>query len=207
MNLIGFAVFFICLAALIFRGITLSHLEFQLNRTRPYGRVLIAAVLIWLLWFRIEISGANSWAGFFAQIINQLISVATLVVHEAGHVILSHFGTAMGVAGGTIFQVGFPLGLTVISFRIGCTRIGSIFAFWLGHGLIHTAWYIKDAGEIGGRSVLGEKGIHDWSYMLIGLGLLDYKDLLGNIVTVIATLIMISSIGATLFFESDLELG
>jgi len=103
-----------------------------------------------------------------------------LLIHEAGHPILGIFGSDfLQFAGGTIFELAFPLIFFFAGLRQG-QRVASDFClFWEGTALLHVGWYIADARAMELPLVGG--GEHDWNYMLGRLGILKHDILLGGI--------------------------
>ncbi|MFA6584079.1 MAG: zinc ribbon domain-containing protein [Elusimicrobiaceae bacterium] len=107
------------------------------------------------------------------------LAYCDLAIHEAGHVILGILGVEfLTVAGGTIFQLVFPLAFFVTFFKQE-SRAGMFFSlFWLGFALCDISYYCADAKLqclilISGMSGQ-EGGGHDWNYLLGRIGLLDY---------------------------------
>lgn len=88
-----------------------------------------------------------------------------LVIHEAGHPILGLFGWRfLMVAGGTIFQLAFPIAFAAHFYRERQPRSGDACVFWVGQNFLHIGRYAADARAqllplVGG-------GEHDWTYML-----------------------------------------
>ena len=112
--------------------------------------------------------------------VHQILSMANLVFHEAGHVIFSVLGSFVATAGGSLMQVLVPIVCTVAFL----TRHQDPFAaaattWWTGQSLIDLAPYIYDAraqqlvllGGVTGRDV---PGYHDWNNLLTRLGLLEW---------------------------------
>jgi hypothetical protein len=120
-----------------------------------------------------------------------------LVAHEAGHLLLSWFGERLMVMGGTLGQLFVPTAFTVYFFLRRELYSAAVTFFWIGQNLFNISVYIKDAQamvlplvSVGG----GGDSIHDWNYMLSGLGLLRHDQAVGTMVYLIGCAIIISSV-------------
>ena len=114
------------------------------------------------------------------------------IVHEGGHgvcYILScpQFFTALN---GTIFQIGFPLGIAYYYKKALNPMLMWIGIFFTGLTTHYTSWYISTAhmSKIvpASQSFLGVDGFHDFNYLLDTLGILAYDGILSTIVKIIA---------------------
>lgn len=96
-----------------------------------------------------------------------------LFIHEAGHPILGLFGWHwLMVAGGTLFQLGFPVAFAVHFYREDQPRSGDFCVGWLGQNFLHVGRYAADARAQELPLVGG--GQHDWTYLLDCWGLLTH---------------------------------
>jgi len=109
-----------------------------------------------------------------------LLDGVALAIHEAGHPIFGLLGVRfLTVAGGTIFQLGFPIAFAVDFRRRHQPRSSDACVAWAGHNLLHIGRYAADARAqvlplVGG-------GEHDWTYMLAEVGLLRHDLLVGQL--------------------------
>lgn len=100
-----------------------------------------------------------------------ILDGADLIIHEAGHPILGLFGWRfLTVAGGTIFQLAFPVAFAVHFRREGRFRSSDVCVAWIGQNLLHIGRYAADARAQELPLVGG--GEHDWTYLLECFGLL-----------------------------------
>jgi hypothetical protein len=121
-----------------------------------------------------------------------LLDYINLPFHEFGHLLFGLVGENIGIWGGTIFQLAVPLGV-FLSFYLRRDTQGVTFSgFWFGENLLNISVYIADARRMELPLVGG--GDHDWNIILIGLHLLTYDTIIGNIVKASGWLIMISVI-------------
>ena len=151
------------------KALVLSHAYF-------YPAAAAAAIaFIYAFNFKSYLPVTEGWARVDSVLLP--LSALTLVLHEAGHPLLGIFGSEfLMTAGGTIFQLAFPLAFFYYFFARG-SKAGCFFAvFWTGYSLVNVSFYLADADVqalilITGRSGR-EGGLHDWNYLLGQLGLL-----------------------------------
>jgi hypothetical protein len=109
---------------------------------------------------------------------SSIIAPLDLGIHELGHLVFSIFGSqTLGVAGGTLLQLGIPLFGFVNFYNQRDFFALSLMFGWLSVNLFEIAMYLGDARSLSLPLVsLGnpETVIHDWEYMLGKLGLLPY---------------------------------
>jgi hypothetical protein len=120
-----------------------------------------------------------------------------LVAHEAGHMLFSWFGEHPMVMGGTLGQLFVPTAFTVYFFLRRELYSAAVTFFWVGQNLFNVSVYIKDAQamalplvSVGG----GEDSIHDWNYMLSGLGLLPHDQAVGTMAYLLGLVVIIASV-------------
>jgi len=125
------------------------------------------------------------------------ISNQTLgIVHEAGHGVcyILNCPQFITAANGTVFQIGFPLGIAY--YYKYKTNIFAYFIalYFVGFSLHYTAWYISTAHEglhiSAAKSFLGVDGYHDFNYILDSVGLLAYDNVISKLVKMLAYLLM-----------------
>lgn len=138
------------------------------NPLEIMGKALITLISIYLS-FKLALS-PNPW--IFLDYVN-------LLFHEAGHLLTFFLGETISIFGGTLFQLGIPLGIMVY-FLLKRSYFSAFFSlFWLGDSLVNVSVYIKDANDMALPLIVGG-GIHDWNYLLTKFNLLDQANLLGN---------------------------
>ena len=122
------------------------------------------------------------------------------IVHEAGHGVcyILHCPEFITALNGTIFQVGFPLGIAYYYKKHSNFMVMWIAMFFVGFTLHYTSWYISTAHEglflPAYKSFLGVDGKHDFNYVLNAIGVLKYDGFISKLVKVIANLIMLFSL-------------
>jgi len=109
------------------------------------------------------------------------------------------------VAMGTLFQLGFPLGIAYYYKKKGNTIIFLVGLFILGISMDHTSFYMSTAHEgailPAHKSFLGEDALHDFYYLFTFLGMLAYASFISGFTQVVAYLLMIGSV-IGMFFEA-----
>ena len=126
------------------------------------------------------------------------ISNQTLgIIHESGHGVcyILHCPQFMTAANGTVFQIGFPLGVAYYYRHRGNAFAYYISLFFVGFSLTYTGWYIGTAHEglhiPASKSFLGVDGNHDFNYILDSMGLLAYDGVISGLVKAGAYLCML----------------
>ena len=97
-----------------------------------------------------------------------------LGIHELGHIIWSPLGQFMGILGGSLTQCLAPV-ISMILFYRQRDFFALAFCFgWLGINFFEVATYAADARSMSLQLVTPFAGeaIHDWYYLLNGMGLL-----------------------------------
>ncbi|MDP1995481.1 MAG: hypothetical protein Q8K40_09585, partial [Ignavibacteria bacterium] len=102
-----------------------------------------------------------------------------LIVHEAGHLFFTFFGTFVQFLGGTLMQLIIPILLLIIFYKSAMPKGMQISFFLLGHSLINVSVYAADA-RTQVLPLLGN-GKHDWAYLLNEMNLLNFDEQVGYI--------------------------
>jgi hypothetical protein len=116
-----------------------------------------------------------------------LIDNVDLAIHETGHLVFGPFGEFIGMAGGTLLQLIFPLVFAWYFLRRGDRHAATVAAWWVAQNCWNISGYIQDAQAQELPLVGG--GEHDWAYLLAELNLLEYDHTLGQLVRVAGMLI------------------
>lgn len=120
------------------------------------------------------------------------IDGANLLFHEAGHVFFGIFGRTLGVLGGTLGQLVFPVATAFHFERRGQRFDAAVCVLWLGESLMYAGVYLGDARA---RALpLVNDGIHDWWWLLGKAGLLPYAEALGTLVHLLASAVVIGAL-------------
>jgi len=115
-----------------------------------------------------------------------------LIVHEAGHLFFSFFGTFVWSLGGTLMQIIIPLLLLIIFYKSFMPKGMQASFFLLGHSFINISVYATDA-RTQALPLLGN-GKHDWAYLLNEMNLLNFDLEVGYFIFGLAILSFIVAI-------------
>jgi hypothetical protein len=124
-----------------------------------------------------------------------------LLIHEAGHVIFTPLGMTMGVLGGTLLQLAFPIFFVVHFSRRHHTLEAAFCTIWAAESLMYTAAYMADANTqelplIGGH-------IHDWNFLLGRAGVLGAAEEIASTLHFLASLAAVLAV--YLIFQAVLK--
>lgn len=129
-----------------------------------------------------------------------------LPIHETGHLLFRPFGEFMMVAGGSLFQVIFPLVFVgYFAFWQRSYYSAAIVLLWVGQSILNVWVYASDA--VVGKLVLtsgltgSEGSFHDWTYLLTATGLLDSTKGVAKIIRFVGTLTIIAASAAAVYFS------
>lgn len=113
-----------------------------------------------------------------------IIDHANLAFHEAGHIFFGILGSTMGLYGGTLGQLVFPVIAAVTFWRQGSILAYALALVWGCENLINIARYVADARARELPLVGG--GDHDWANILSRWGLLSADTTLAALLTTLA---------------------
>jgi hypothetical protein len=116
-----------------------------------------------------------------------------LLFHEAGHVFFGLLGETLGMLGGTLGQLVFPIAAAVHFARSGRNFDACVCGLWLGESVLNVGRYLGDAQAMALPLVGGE--IHDWNWLLSKLGLLSSCETLARLVHVLGSGIVLAALG------------
>lgn len=162
----------------------------QLN----YPKLIFAALFsIYFLWIAYD-----PMQGSFLDLVD-------LPIHETGHLIFRLFGEFMGIAGGSLFQVIFPVIFVGYFFWHEKYYSAAIVLFWVGQSIINVWVYAADAVVM--KLVLtsgftgSEGSFHDWNYMLTRLGLIGSTKTIAGLIRIVGTLTIIAAIVSSIYYS------
>src|SRR3989338_7168492 len=157
------------------------------------GRGIGLVALAILAWKVFALGIAFEPPVFFLAVVDG----ATLIFHEAGHILFSPFGDFMQYLGGSLMQILIPA-ICAIYFWLHQQRSSSaVTLFWAGESLTNVAIYVVDARRMELPLIGGD---HDWNYLLDRLNLLNQADSLGRFVFVLGILTILFSLGLLLTY-------
>lgn len=128
-----------------------------------------------------------------------------LPIHETGHLIFRLFGEFIGIAGGSLFQVMFPLVFVGYFVWQRSFYSAAIVMFWVGQSILNVWVYASDAivmQLVLTSGLTGSEGsFHDWNYMLGRLGLLGSTKTVAGIIRLTGTLTIIAASAAAVYYS------
>ncbi len=159
------------------------------HRLQPWQLPLISIIILSLLWLLLFTQ--DGWV--------PVLDSANLAFHEAGHVFFGFLGSTMGLYGGTLGQLVFPVVISIRFWRRGDSFAFSLGLIWLFENLINIARYMGDARDqllplVGG-------GEHDWTNILSRWGMLEADQSLAGLLRSVAVIGMLATWG-WLFLKS-----
>ena len=115
-----------------------------------------------------------------------IIDDANLLFHEAGHLICGLFGATMGLYGGTLGQLVFPIISGIAFWRQRSWVSVSVAMLWFFENIFNISPYVADARAQ--KLPLVGGGEHDWTNILSRWEALQYDTTLASILIVIGWL-------------------
>lgn len=116
---------------------------------------------------------------------------ANLAFHEAGHLFFGILGSTLGLYGGTLGQLVFPVAVTFSFWKQG-KPVGCAFgAVWFFQNFLNIARYLADARAQQLPLVGG--GEHDWTNILGRWGVLAYDMKIAAVISAIGWLGMLAA--------------
>ncbi len=144
------------------------------------------------LMFAFSFTAYVLWFSFTGDGWVPLVDDANFAVHEAGHPVFGLISPRLGVYGGTLAQLLFPLICMIEFARRDWTLSYALCMIWLAESVLNVARYLGDARAM----LLPLKGfsdhpMHDWNVILARWGLLNQDALLATGLRVFACLAIV----------------
>ncbi|MEO5509747.1 MAG: hypothetical protein ABIV28_00450 [Longimicrobiales bacterium] len=117
-----------------------------------------------------------------------------LAIHEAGHMVFMPFGEFMMVLGGSLFQILVPA-IFVAYFAKQKQWYSALFLLlWLGQSCFNLSYYIADARARVLPLLSDDPTSHDWTWLLLQMGLLNQDRAIGNGVRIIGLMMFVTGV-------------
>ena len=123
--------------------------------------------------------------------------LTNLLFHEAGHLIFGLFGSTLGLYGGPLGQLVFPITTAVVFWWQKSLVSASVALLWFFENLNNIAPYVADARSQ--KLPLVGGGEHDWANILSRWGALEYDSTIATVLIVIAWLGLFSTLAWTTY--------
>lgn len=131
-----------------------------------------------------------------------IIDPLNLGIHELGHVVFGFMGMFIGIAGGTMLQLLFPI-VGILMFKKQKDTVALLFGLvWLATNFLGIAVYVKDAQEMALPLLSlgsGSDVIHDWNYLLNHTNLILLDNFIGGIFGGMGLLFLVAGIIGNLY--------
>jgi len=127
------------------------------------------------------------------------LDYVNLAFHEAGHIFLAPFGAVLGMLGGTLGQLFFPIACSVHFLRLGQRAPALVCGIWFAESSMYVAHYMADAREMSLPLVGGE--IHDWNWLLGRIGWLDASEALAGFIHFLACMLAVALVAALAYSD------
>jgi hypothetical protein len=127
-----------------------------------------------------------------------MIDLVFVPVHEGGHLFFGYFGEFIGIAGGTIMQLGVPLALAAYFFVQRQIQGTAFCVFFFFEQFLPISVYMADARaeELPLISVgHSDDVIHDWNYLFGKLGWLAHDKQIAHVVHFLGWMGMLAIVG------------
>jgi hypothetical protein len=108
-----------------------------------------------------------------------------LAIHEAGHIVFMPFGEFMTVLGGSLFQLLVPAVFVGYFARSRQWYSAFFVLLWVGQSCFNLSYYIADARARVLPLLSDDPTSHDWTWLLLQVGLLDQDRAIGNLVRIL----------------------
>jgi hypothetical protein len=130
--------------------------------------ILIVAAAFYVLFLIQEAHGRGPFL---------MIDLVFIPIHEGGHLLFHYFGEFLGIAGGTLLQLGVPLMLATYFIFQRQIQGAAFCLFFFFEQFLPVATYMADARAqqlplltVGDADYV----IHDWNYLFGKLGVLQH---------------------------------
>jgi len=127
-----------------------------------------------------------------------MIDLVFIPIHEGGHLLFHYFGEFIGVAGGTLLQLGVPLMLATYFVFQRHVQGTAFCLFFFFEQLLPVSTYMADARAqqlplltVGDADYV----IHDWNYLFGKVGLLQHDTQIAMMVRVLGWIGMLAITG------------
>lgn len=128
-----------------------------------------------------------------------------LPIHETGHLLFRPLGEFMMIAGGSLFQIIFPLVFVGYFIWQKSYYSAAIVTLWAGQSILNVWVYAADAVVMQLVLTSGftgtEGSFHDWNYMLAETGLISSAKGVAKAIRFVGTITIIVSSVAAIYFS------
>jgi hypothetical protein len=160
-----------------------------INPPLPAYRLRIRVwIVLWLLYFY---SRWFMYSNYYSRLDN-----INLIIHEAGHPLMSIFWEVMQFLWGTLFQLMIPTLFFVYFFVRRVNIAWQLCLFWIWENFLNISYYAWDAVDQA-LPLLGWE--HDWAYLLGHMWLLNHARSIESILFIFGSLLIFVALGYLLY--------
>jgi hypothetical protein len=162
-------------------------------RPNPIKLIFAGLMTVYFLWIA------------YAPMQGSFLDLVDLPIHETGHLIFRVFGEFMGIAGGSLFQVMFPV--VFVGYFVWRMQYYSaaIVLFWVGQSILNVWVYAADAVVMQLVLTSGftgtEGSFHDWNYLLTRTGLIGSTKTVAGLIRAIGTIAIIVAAATSIYYS------
>lgn len=128
-----------------------------------------------------------------------------LPIHETGHLLFRVPGEFMMIAGGSLFQVIFPVVFVGYFLWQKSYYSAAIVLLWVGQSILNVWVYASDAVVMQLVLTSGftgtEGSFHDWNYLLNATGLINSTKAVAGVIRFIGTVTIIAAVASAIGFS------
>ena len=132
------------------------------------------------------------------------INAVDLMIHEGGHFIFFFMPDFFRFFAGTMMQILIPNLFLFYFMGKRSFYSASVMLFWIAVNLFDVSIYIKDTRKME-LPLLFQGAIHDWNHMLGRLNLLNFDQIIGNMVLIVGIIYFLLSLISGLYYSKNRE--
>jgi hypothetical protein len=177
-------------------GFSPTRAEEFLQKLGLVGRLVVLAAILTLSAVHLKWLGNKGIFSVIAAFNSYFVLLVDTSIHEFGHFLFMPLGRTACILGGSLFQCLFPLAIVVWCLCIRCGFLASLSLFWLGHNMIHVAWYMSTARARAGLNYLSldqNPDQHDWYQLFSKVGLLELDTKIALVMRIAAIAVILLS--------------
>jgi hypothetical protein len=162
-------------------------------RPNPIKLIFAGLMTVYFLWIA------------YAPMQGSFLDLVDLPIHETGHLIFRVFGEFLGIAGGSLFQVMFPVAFVGYFVWRMQYYSAAIVLFWVGQSILNVWVYAADAVVMQLVLTSGftgtEGSFHDWNYLLTRTGLIGSTKTVAGLIRAIGTIAIIVAAATSIYYS------
>lgn len=162
-------------------------------RPNPIKLIFAGLMTVYFLWIA------------YVPMQGSFLDLVDLPIHETGHLIFRVFGEFMGIAGGSLLQVMFPVVFAGYFVWRMQYYSAAIVLFWVGQSILNVWVYAADAVVMQLVLTSGftgtEGSFHDWNYLLTRTGLIGSTKTVAGLIRAIGTITIVVAAASSIYYS------